>query len=72
MEGPYATGLDRRLGRVLINLAWSARLAECSLYTTNSTGRCNTDVKPLYWGFESQGHSGPFIELTRYFVQMGL
>ena len=37
-----------------------------------STGRRNTGVKSLCWGFVFQGLTWPFVELTRDFVQMGL
>src|SRR5476649_874719 len=37
-----------------------------------STGRCNTGVESLCWGFELQGLTWPFVELTRHFVQMSL
>ena len=37
-----------------------------------STGRCNTGVKSLRWGFECQSLTWPFVELTSHFVQMGL
>jgi hypothetical protein len=37
-----------------------------------STGRCNTGVKSLCWGFKLQGLTWPFVELTRHSVQMGL
>src|ERR1017187_6471619 len=38
----------------------------------SSTGRCNTGVKSLRWGFKLQGLTWSFIELTRHFVQIGL
>src|SRR5260370_20180748 len=53
----------RRSGRVS---------GECQDCSAGSTGRCNTGVKSLCGGFESQGLTWPFVELTRYFVQMGL
>src|SRR5260370_41161428 len=37
-----------------------------------STGRCNTGVKSLRWGFECQSLTRPFVELTSHFVQMSL
>ena len=37
-----------------------------------STGRRNTGVKSLCWGFELQRLPWPFVELTRHFVQIGL
>src|SRR6202521_5475079 len=37
-----------------------------------STGRRNTGVKSLRWGFKLQGLTGSFVELTSHFVQMGL
>src|SRR5271169_2255130 len=40
--------------------------------TAGSTGRCNTGVKSLCWGFKLQGLSWPFVELTRHFVEMSL
>src|ERR1700687_5140215 len=46
--------------------------SQCPLLSAGSTGRCNTGVKSLRGGFELQGLSWPFIELTGHFVQMGL
>ena len=37
-----------------------------------STGRCNTGVKSLGWGFKLQGLTWSFVELTSHFVQIGL
>src|SRR5258707_677911 len=37
-----------------------------------STGRRNTGVKSLCWGFKLQGLTGAFVELTSHFVQRGL
>src|ERR1700757_5467962 len=37
-----------------------------------STGRRNTSVKSLCWGFKLQGLTWSFVELTSHFVQMGL
>ena len=37
-----------------------------------STGRRNTGVKSLRWGFKLQGLTGSFVELTSHFVQMSL
>src|SRR6266436_8203454 len=50
----------------------SRLLAHVRIARAGSTGRCNTGVKSLCGGFESQGLTWPFVELTRYFVQMGL
>src|ERR1035441_3088312 len=50
----------------------SRGLVACPLMTASSTGRCNTGVKSLCWGFELQGLTWSFIELTRHFVQIGL
>src|ERR1700753_1374280 len=36
------------------------------------TGRRNTGVKSLCWGFKLQGLTWSFVELTSHFVQMGL
>src|ERR1035437_2812006 len=41
-------------------------------WSAGSTGRCNTGVKSLRWGFKLQGLTRSFIELTRHFVQIGL
>ena len=43
-----------------------------SLLSVGSTGRCNTGVKSLRWGFECQGLTWSFVELTSHFVEMGL
>ena len=45
---------------------------ELSAMVAGSTGRCNTGVKSLCWGFKLQGLARPFVELTRHFVEMGL
>src|SRR5215475_15011418 len=37
-----------------------------------STGRGNTGVESLCWGFELQGLTWSFVELASHFVQMGL
>src|ERR1700722_11079026 len=37
-----------------------------------STGRRNTGVKSLRWGFKFQGLTRSVVELTSHFVQMGL
>src|SRR3974390_1197440 len=37
-----------------------------------STGRRNTSVKSLCWGFKSQGLAWSLVELACHFVQMGL
>src|SRR5260370_1486777 len=42
------------------------------LLTAGSTGRRNTGIKSLCWGFKLQGLTWPFVELTSHFVQMGL
>src|SRR6266852_5106553 len=41
-------------------------------FAAGSTGRRNTGVKFLCWGFKSQGLAWPLIELAGYFVEMGL
>src|SRR5476651_1375738 len=50
----------------------SNRSRECPLSGASSTGRCNTGVKSLCWGFEFQSLAWPFVELTCHFVQMSL
>src|SRR5450432_4513335 len=42
------------------------------LSVAGSTGRRNTGVKSLCWGFKLQGLTWSFVELTSHFVQMGL
>ena len=42
------------------------------LLTAGSTGRRNTGIKSLCWGFKLQGLTWSFIELTSHFVQIGL
>src|SRR5712671_3568329 len=37
-----------------------------------STGRRNTGIKSLCWGFKLQGLTWSFVELTSHFVQIGL
>src|SRR5438034_6548036 len=43
-----------------------------ALGSAGSTGRRNTGVKSLCWGFKLQGLTWPFVELPRHFVQIGL
>src|SRR5258708_11605686 len=43
----------------------SRLLAHVRIARAGSTGRCNTGVKSLCGGFESQGLTWPFVELTR-------
>ena len=50
----------------------SPRPTPMSLMVAGSIGRCNTGVKSFRRGFELQGLSWPFVELTGHFVQMGL
>jgi hypothetical protein len=44
----------------------------CPLSSAGSTGRRNTGVKSLCWGFKLQGLAWSFVELTSHFVQIGL
>ena len=44
----------------------------CPLCPPGSTGRRNTGVKSLRWGFECQSLTWPFVELTSHFVEMSL
>src|SRR4249919_2407849 len=48
------------------------RGVRCPLWVAGSTGRRNTGVKSLGWGFVFQGLPWPFVELTRDFVEMSL
>src|SRR5450432_3640258 len=45
---------------------------ECPRWVAGSTGRRNTGVKSLCWGFKLQGLTWSFVELTSHFVQIGL
>src|SRR5712691_6328844 len=47
-----------------------ANVFRCS--PAGSTGRRNTGVKSLCWGFKLQGLTWSFVELTSHFVQIGL
>jgi hypothetical protein len=47
-------------------------MIQCPLSAAGSTGRRNTRVKSLCWGFKLQSLAWPFVELTHHFVQMGL
>ena len=42
------------------------------IIAASSTGRRNTGIKSICWGFKSQGLSRSFVELTCHSVQMGL
>src|ERR1035437_9763239 len=46
--------------------------ANVRYWRADSTDRRNTGVESLCWGFKLQGLTGPFVELTRYFIQIGL
>src|SRR3974377_352988 len=45
---------------------------QLSVNRASSTGRRNTSVKSLCWGFKSQGLAWSLVELACHFVQMGL
>src|SRR4029077_11346089 len=47
-------------------------IAPCPKSAPGSTGRRNTGVKSLRWGFKLQGLAWSFVELTRHFVQISL
>src|SRR6266436_6778162 len=54
---------------------WSIMLTfqkNVGITPAGSTGRRNTGVKSLCWGFELQGLTWSFVQLTSHFVQMGL
>ena len=50
----------------------TARDSDVRFRDAGSTGRCNTGVKSLGWGFKLQGLAWSFVELARDFVQIGL
>src|SRR3974390_2123826 len=52
--------------------ASSPSRSQCPLCLASSTGRRNTSVKSLCWGFKSQGLAWSLVELACHFVQMGL
>jgi len=54
------------------NSDFDARNREVRFRPAGPTGRRNTGVKSLCWGFELQGLTWPFVELTSYFVQISL
>src|ERR1035437_2498727 len=65
--------LQRALALSTPNAASKAALgARCPLLAASSTGRCNTGVKSLRWGFKLQGLTWSFIELTRHLIQISL
>ena len=43
-------------------------MKKCPLARVVSTGRRNTCNKSFCWGFNSQGFTWPFVELTHHFV----
>src|SRR3954466_15712944 len=47
-------------------------LSDVRFQGAGSTGRRNTGVESLCWGFKLQGLTGSFVELTSHFVQIGL
>ena len=50
----------------------AVRGSEARFRGAGSTGRRNTGVKSLCWGFKLQGLAWSFVELTRDFVWIGL
>src|SRR5436190_22015115 len=50
----------------------AARFSKVRFTPAGSTDRRNTGVESLCWGLKLQGLPWPFVELTRYFVQMSL
>src|ERR1700682_3480181 len=65
-SGPGATS-QLRVIRVHSSVPVDVRLA-----SAGSTGRRNTGVKSLCWGFKLQGLTWSFVELTSHFVQISL
>jgi HlyD family secretion protein len=60
------------IGRVRYNQSATVTTDTYPGKTVGSTGRCNTGIESLYWGFKSQCLTRPFVELTRHFIQMSL
>src|ERR1022692_1696191 len=71
-NGALPNGPSCRAHPRLYQSGHSLRRKFCPLWSAASTDRRNTGVKSLCWGFELQGLPWSFVELTGYFVQMGL
>src|SRR5437868_45390 len=61
----------RHAGETLLNL-WTQEPVSVRDDSAGSTGRRNTGVKSLCWGFKLQGLTWSFVELASHFVQIGL
>src|ERR1700692_1118519 len=51
---------------------YAGPVADVRCSGAGSTGRRNTGVKSLCWGFKLHGLTRPFVELASHFVQVGL
>src|SRR5467141_4005017 len=60
------------LRNVRLNSRHTLEGRTCPFCGAGSTGRRNTGIKSLCWGFKLQGLTWPFVELTSHFVQIGL
>ena len=69
---PQATKRDRLGRQKFQRLNRRRRSIHRPVKLVGSTGRCNTGVKSLRWGFECQSLTWPFVELTSHFVEMSL
>src|SRR5882757_8502745 len=63
---------EQRCRMVRVETDMSAQMGLVRFAPAGSTGRRNTGVKFLCWGFKLQGLTWSFVELTSHFVQMGL
>ena len=70
IDHPHPEGLTTRLVPVEVDLKQQIFDVRSSL--AGSTGRRNTGVKSLCWGFKLQGLTWSLVELTSHFVQIGL
>src|SRR3984893_843215 len=65
------SGLARHV-RLTLRSRRRQRAPACPFGAAGSTGRRNTGVKSLRWGFKLQGLTGSFVGLPSHFVQIGL
>src|SRR5437868_1715394 len=65
----FSSAGPRAMGQ---NCNMAAHLRHVLSFTAGSTGRRNTGVKSLCWGFKLQGLTWSFVELASHFVQIGL
>src|SRR6476620_617625 len=72
MPAKYRTALSEPDVRFDAHSGLKSDIAQCPKSPAGSTGRRNTGIKSLCWGFKLQGLTWSFVELTSHFVQIGL